>query len=89
MVKADTGSLMNLNSQLTKMLDQYVLRFNEIFQIQNTLSENWDEEKCGSFASAMEKIKGAKLDVESGIIEIRNLIAEMIELAEEYNKIKF
>lgn len=89
MVKADLSSLTDLNSQLTKQLDQYNLRFNDIFTIQRTLEANWDEEKCGSFASAMEKVKGAKYDVESGIIEIRKLVAEMMKITEEYNKIKF
>lgn len=89
MIKADTSSLSNLIAQLNKQLDQFCLRYNDIFRLQTKLESNWDAEKCGSFSAAMDKIKGAKLDVESGIIEIRNLIVEMIELAEQYNRIKF
>lgn len=89
MVKADASSLKGLNEQLTKQLDQYSLRFEEVYRIHNVLSQNWDEEKFGSFSSALDKITKAKLDVESGIIEIRKLIAQMLELAERYDRIRF
>jgi len=89
MIKADSRALTDLNLEITRKLDEFLLTMNRLFAVQSRIQANWNDEQFGSFSDAMRKIIGAKTDVESGVIEIRSLISEMIQLADQYNKIRF
>ena len=88
-MKANAESLRGLNAELTRKMDEYSLTLNGLFSVSSQIGANWNDEQYGSFNNALNKIKGCKLRVEDGIIEIRQLVSEMISLAEEYKKIKF
>ena len=85
-MKAGAESLRNLNAELTRKLDEYSLTLNRLWSVSRQISASWKDEQYGSFQGAMNKIKGCKEQVESGVIEIRKLVAEMISDAEEYKK---
>lgn len=89
MVKADSQSLEMLSSQIRNQLDQFLLKMNDIFRLQNKLESCWDAEKCGSFSEAMNTIKGSIVDVESGCKDALKEIAEMISIVRKYDSIKF
>lgn len=89
MVKADASSLNGLSKEIMAKLDQFKLTINDVYKLTSTLESNWDEQKCGSFKEAMDKVKGASYDVETGCIEILELIREMEDIAKRYDSIKF
>lgn len=89
MIKADSSSLQGLNEKLTRQLDAYDNEISKIFKLKETLSNSWSQAQMGSFEAVMEKIKGCKFDVETEIMEVRKLISEMIQAADDYNNIRF
>lgn len=89
MIKADAASLNELAREIRARCDQFLLTINDVYGLTRTLESNWDEEKCGSFREAMDTVKGASIDVETGCNEIIALISEMEDIAKRYNSIKF
>ena len=89
MIKADESSLLQLQSDIIKQRDEFLLRTNEIFVLEKSLEACWDEEKYGSFRQAMDTIKGIRFDIDIELDSVLKNIGEMIELAREYKRIKF
>lgn len=89
MIKADATSLRGLNQSLQRQLDDYLLRTNEIFKLKDALSDCFSQAQAGSFDTVLDRIKGCRFDVETEIMEIKELIKTMIEAADNYNSIRF
>lgn len=89
MIKSDTESLLSLKNAINTLQKEFNERIERFKSLQSTISSNWNDEQCGSFIDALQRIYQCREDVDSGCREVNHIIDELIDITNRYSKIKF